>query len=136
MGDVFVRYRLGRRYESDVWAVFLHDQPVDLAAGGWAVTAVVAGQPDHVWRSSNAITDGPRVVIGSTSLELDGATVVTSTVQLSHLPQHTETWQPFTADFEVVIDRAADTADAQRYTVLEGYMRADDLARFDERVPS
>lgn len=124
MSDVFERFRLGRSWASDVYAVLLHDQPVDLSTG-WTVTAeaTIAGEV-RTW----TVTGPDRFVdLAHDAVDLGGPQPLqTSTVQLRNTPAATEGWSPFSADFEVVIAK-----DGARYTVLSGFLRGDDRASDD-----
>jgi hypothetical protein len=131
VADTFVRFRLGRTHEGDVWAVLLHDQPVDLATGGWVTRVVAAGTPPREWSSDATADDPGRVVLGTAAVELAGESVNTSTVQIVHRPEYTEEWPPFVADFDVVIERNLGQPNSERYTVLSGFMRGDDVATDD-----
>lgn len=124
--DVFVRFPLGRTFESETWGVLLRGQPVT-SSDGWTVRAeATVGGVVREWTSAG----GPaRVVLGTTPVDgVDGVT--TLTVQLAHDAAWTADWGPFTADFEVVLERGAG-ADVERYEVLSGFMRGDSRATDD-----
>lgn len=127
--NVSLRFYLGDTWRSPVWAVLVDDLPVDLSTGGWVTRCQARRGPRgpllHEWTDSNGgiQLSTADVVFGDT-----GESGETSTIQIVNDADETDTWDPFSADFEVEIERGSGD-NMERHTVLSGRMTAlQDLA--------
>lgn len=127
--NVTLRFYLGDTWSSPQWAVLVDDLPVDLSTGGWVVRCQARRGPRgpllHEWTNFNGgiQLSTAEVVFGDT-----GESGETSTIQILNDADETDTWDPFSADFEVEIERGSGD-NIERHTVLSGRMTAlQDLA--------
>lgn len=117
--NVRLKFRLGDTWGSPVWAVLVHDQPVDLE-DDWLVRVQARRRPEdapvHEWTVQNG-----GLVLGRATVEYTSTqqTVETSTIQMVNSAYKSATWLPFSADFEVEISRGTG-AQMERFTVVRG----------------
>lgn len=117
--NVRLRFRLGDTWVSPAWAVLVDDLPVNLE-DGWTVRAQARRRP-HDPPVQEWSTDNGRILLGKASVEYGstGQTAETSTVQLQHSAKDSDGWQPFSAEFELEIERGSDD-NVERYTIASG----------------
>jgi len=127
--NVSLRFNLGDTWRSPIWAVLVDDLPVDLSTGGWTVRCQARRRPNapviYEWTNFNGgiQLDTAEVVYGNT-----GETGNTSTIQIVNDADVTDEWDPFSADFEIEIERGSGN-NHERHTVVSGRMTAlQDLA--------
>lgn len=117
---VNLKFRLGDTWASDEWAVLVDDLPVLLDTDGWRVTCQAKRAPDtpvlHEWS-----LDNNGVILGRVDVQFAGSeeTEETSTIRITHSASISEEWDPFSASFEIQIERGTGT-DIERHTVVAG----------------
>jgi hypothetical protein len=122
--NVSLRFYLGDTWSSPQWAVLVDDLPVNLAADGWVVRCQVRRTPDrpvlHEWSTTagSIQLSTANVVFGDT-----GESGATSTIQLLNDADETDEWKPFSAEFEIEIERGSGN-NVERHTVITGHMTA------------
>lgn len=108
----------------EAWAVLLNDLAVDLASGGWVVTAHARAEPADPTVLVEWSTGNGRILLEDASVTLStGAVVTTSTVRLRHSAAASATWAPFAGGFDCQIQRGP-VDDPERYTIASGTVRA------------
>lgn len=122
--NVSLKFRLGDTWASPQWAVLVDDLPVDLSVDGWVVRCQARRrshlEPVQEWSTTNGRVqlDVADVVYGAT-----GESGATSTVQLKHSAGDSDSWEPFSADFEIEIERGSGV-NVERHTIVSGRITA------------
>lgn len=122
--NVQLRFRLGDTWSSPPWAVLIDDMTVDLTVGGWVVRCQArrtrSSVPVQEWSTENnrIRLDEAIVYFGDS-----GETDTTSTIQLHHSASASDSWEPFSSDFEVEIERGAGE-NIERHTIVSGRITA------------
>lgn len=122
--NVALRFYLGDTWSSPQWAVLVDDLPVNLSTGGWVVRCQARRGPGgpvlHEWTTGNngIQLSTADVVFGDT-----GESGETSTIQLLNDADETDEWDPFSADFQIEIERGSGN-NHERHTVISGRMTA------------
>lgn len=120
---VQLRFRLGDTWASPVWAVLVDDLPVNLA-DGWVVRAQARrtydSSPVQEWSTGNG-----RIRLGQALVEYGntGEQDTTSTIQMFHSAVDSDGWDPFSADFEIEIERGSGE-NLERHTIVAGRISA------------
>lgn len=118
--NVQLRFRLGDTWTSEPWAVLVDDEPVDLAADGWTVRCQARRRwSDEVLQEWS--TDNGLIQLGVTTVEYGdpAQSGETSTIRLKHSAAESDSWDPFSSDFEIEIERGTG-ADIERHTIVYG----------------
>ncbi|MFA7264908.1 MAG: hypothetical protein WC054_01110 [Candidatus Nanopelagicales bacterium] len=104
-----------------MWAVLIDDLPVDLGVGGWVVRCQAKRLPTDSSPVQEWSTGNQRVILGRAQVVYgnDGSTGETSTVQLVHTASASQSWDPFSADFDIEIERGSGT-NVERHTLVSG----------------
>lgn len=122
--NVVLKFRLGDTWASPEWAVLVDDLPVDLVAGGWSVLCQARRSPDsppvQEWSLDN---DRVQIGLADVSFGNTGEVGETSTIQLRHSAFDSNEWDPFSADFEIEIERGSDV-NVERHTIVSGRITA------------
>lgn len=120
---VNLRFRLGDTWASPQWAVLIDDLSVDLT-DGWVVRCqarrTTDSAPVQEWSTENN-----HVRLGEASVEFGntGESDITSTIQLFHSAAESDAWDPFSAYYEVEIERGSGE-NVERHTIVAGRMTA------------
>lgn len=117
-----LKFRLGDTWSSPEWAILIDDNPVLLEDDNWNVTCQARRDFDtpvlHEWSTANG-----GVLLGLVDVTYsDGSpSVQTSTVQILHSAATSQEWDPFSARFEIQIERGSEL-NIERHTVVAGHM--------------
>lgn len=117
---VRLTFRLGDTWLSQAWAVLIDDEPVDLSINGWVVRCQARRRSQdpavQEWSTENG-----RILLGLASVQYGdtGAVGETSTIQLRHSAAESDAWDPFSAEFEIEIERGVEP-EVERYTIVSG----------------
>jgi hypothetical protein len=121
-----LRFRLGDTWVSPIYAVLIDDLPADLTpvSGHWSVKCQAKRTPTspvlQEWTTENG-----RIIISDVQVQYstDNIWATTSAIRLFHTADDSQDWNPFSAYFEIELERYEDEV-LERFTLVTGRMIA------------
>lgn len=121
-----LEFRLGDTWVSPIYAVLIDDLPADLTplVGHWSVKCQARRTPSspvlQEWTTENS-----RVIISEVQVQysVDNIWASTSAIRLFHTADDSQHWSPFSAIFEIELERYEDEV-LERFTLVTGRMIA------------